>query len=145
MNWYGQFGNDVYDAAFWQGRYFADNSNYFRFDKGDEPYQVNPDSNTPRIIYNDTRNTQDSDRYLEDGSYFRMKNVQLGYNVPEFLLKKLGVSAARIYLSGNNLITVTAYKGLDPDFINTDVWNRGTDSFSFPNTRSFMTGLEITF
>lgn len=145
MMWYGQLGNDIYDVAYWQGRYFADNSNYFRFEKGEEPYQVNPNSNTPRIIYNDTRNTQDSDRYLEDGSYFRLKNVQLGYMVPEFLLKKIGVTAMRLYVSGNNLITLTSYKGLDPDFINTDVWNRGTDSFAFPNTRSFMTGLEITF
>lgn len=145
MMWYGQLGNDVYDVAFWQGRYFADNSNYFRFDKGEEPYQVNPSSNTPRIIYNDTRNTQDSDRYLEDGSYFRMKNIQLGYTLPKSLLNKFGVGSMRFYVSGNNLITVTSYKGLDPDFINTNVWNRGTDSFSFPNTRSFMTGLEITF
>lgn len=145
MIWYGQIGNDVYDVAYWQGRYFADNSNYFRFGKGEEPYQINPDSNTPRIIYNDTRNTQDSDRYLEDGSYFRMKNIQLGYTFPKFLLNKFGIAAMRLYVSGNNLVTITSYKGLDPDFINTNVWNRGTDSFSFPNTRSFMTGLEITF
>ena len=145
MMWYGQFGNDVYDVAYWQGRYFADNSNYFVFEKGEEPYQVNPDSDTPRIIYNDTRNTMDSDRYLEKGTYFRMKNIQLGYNLPKILLNKVGLSNLRLYVSGNNLITFTGYKGLDPDFINTDVWNRGTDSFSFPNTRSIMTGLELTF
>ena len=145
MSWYGQSGNKVYDVAYWQGRYFADNSNYYRFAKGEEPYQVNPKSNTPRIIYNDTRNTQDADRYLEDGSYLRMKNIQVGYTFPKYMLEKVGIAALRIYVSGNNLVTFTAYKGLDPDFINTNVWNRGTDSFSFPNTRSFMTGLEITF
>jgi TonB-dependent starch-binding outer membrane protein SusC len=145
MNWYGQFGNDVYDVAFWQGRYFADNSNYYKFRKGEEPYQVNPNSSFPRIIYNDTRNTQDNDTYLEKGTYLRLKNFQLGYTFPKKTLQKIGVEALRLYVSGNNLITFTAYRGLDPDFINTDVWNRGTDSFSFPNTRSFMTGLDITF
>jgi TonB-dependent starch-binding outer membrane protein SusC len=145
MSWYGQFGNDVYNVAQWQGRYFADNSNYLNFEKGEEPYQVNPDSNTPRIIYNDTRNTRESDRYLENGSYFRMKNFQIGYNFAPEMIQKMSLSNLRVYVSGNNLITFTAYKGLDPDFINTNVWNRGTDSFAFPNTRSFMMGLEITF
>jgi TonB-linked SusC/RagA family outer membrane protein len=145
MSWYGQIGNDVYNVAYWQGRYFSDNSNYFKFEKGEEPYQVNPNSNTPRIIYNDTRNTQNSDRYLEKGSYLRMKNFQVGYTFPKSLINKTGIDALRVYVSGNNLVTLTSYRGLDPDFINTDVWNRGTDSFAFPNTRSFMTGLEITF
>lgn len=145
MAWYGQTGNDIYNTAMWQGRYFADNSNYINFRKGEEPYQVNPNSNTPRIIYNDTRNTQNSDRYLEKGNYFRLKNIQLGYTFPKQMLSKYGISALRFYASGNNLITLTSYRGLDPDFINTDVWNRGTDSFSFPNTRSVMTGVEITF
>lgn len=145
MSWFGQFGNEVYNVAFWQGRYFADNSNYYKFEKGEEPYQVNPESDFPRIIYNDTRNTQTSDMYLESGSYFRMKNIQLGYTFPKELLGRTGVEALRLYISGNNLVTFTGYRGLDPDFINTDVWNRGTDSFSFPNTRSFMTGLDITF
>jgi TonB-linked SusC/RagA family outer membrane protein len=145
MSWYGQFGNEIYDVAFWQGRYFADNSNYYKFEKGEEPYQVNPESNFPRIIYNDTRNTQNSDMYLENGAFLRMKNIQLGYTLPHELISKIGVEALRLYVSGNNLVTLTQYRGLDPDFISTDVWNRGTDSFSFPNTRSFMTGLEITF
>jgi len=145
MMWNGQFGNDVYNVAYWQGRYFADNSNYFAFEAGEEPYQVNPNSSFPRIIYNDTRNTQTSDRYLESGSYLRMKNFQIGYTFPSETLKKTGIDALRLYISGNNLITLTEYRGLDPDFINTDVWNRGTDSFSFPNTRSFMAGLDITF
>lgn len=50
MMWNGQFGNKIYNVSRWQGRLFADNSNYIRFEKGEEPYQVNPNSNTPRII-----------------------------------------------------------------------------------------------
>jgi hypothetical protein len=145
MMWNGQFGNDVYNVALWQGRYFADNSNYYIFEAGEEPYQVNPNSSFPRIIYNDTRNTQPSDRYLESGSYMRLRNFQLGYTFPSVMLEKWGIDALRLYISGNNLVTFTEYRGLDPDFISTDVWNRGTDSFAFPNTRSFMAGLDITF
>ena len=72
--WNGQFGNKIYNVSRWQGRLFADNSNYIRFEKVEEPYQVNPNSNTPRIIYGDVRNSRDADRFLENGSYFRMKN-----------------------------------------------------------------------
>lgn len=76
MMWNGQFGNKIYNVSRWQGRLFADNSNYIRFEKGEEPYQVNPNSNTPRIIYGDFRNSRDADRFLENGSYFRMKNTR---------------------------------------------------------------------
>ena len=145
MMWYGQFGNKVYNIAQWQGRYFADNSNYLRFKKGEEPYQVNPNSDTPRIIYGDWRNTQGSDRYLENGSFFRMKNISLGYTFRGNWMKKAGVDNLRVYASGNNLLTLTKYKGLDPDFVNTNIWNMGTDSFAYPNTRSVMFGVEFTF
>lgn len=145
MMWYGQFGNDIYDVTYWQSTYFADNSNYLRFKSGEEPYQVNPNSNSPRIIYGDSRNTYASDRYLQNGSFFRMKNIQLGYNLNQGLIKRFGVEGLRLYIAGNNLITLTSYTGLDPDFINTNVWDRGTDSFAFPNMRSLMFGLDITF
>lgn len=81
MMWNGQFGNKIYNVSRWQGRLFADNSNYIRFEKGEEPYQVNPNSNTPRIIYGDFRNSRDADRFLENGSYFRMKNISLEFNL----------------------------------------------------------------
>jgi len=145
MMWYGQFGNDIYNVPLWQGRLFADNSNYINFKKGEEPYQENPNSNTPRIIYGDFRNTYDSDRYLENGSYLRLKTMQLGYTFDKRLISRLGVEDLRLYVAGNNLLTFTKYKGLDPDFVNTDVWDRGTDNFAFPNTSSVMFGLDLTF
>src|SRR5690606_34732217 len=71
MQWYGQFGNDVINGALRQGRLFSDNSNYIRFEPGNEPYQENPNSNFPRIIYGDLRNTRgDTDLWLESGSFF---------------------------------------------------------------------------
>jgi TonB-linked SusC/RagA family outer membrane protein len=145
MMWNGQFGNKVYNVAMWQGRLFADNSNYIQFRKGEEPWQVNPNSSTPRIIYGDNRNMWDADRYLENGSYFRMKSISVGYNFRKELLRNFGIEGLRFYVSGNNLLTITSYRGLDPDFVNTNVWNRGTDSFAYPNTRSVMFGLDLTF
>lgn len=145
MMWNGQFGNKIYNVAQWQGRLFADNSNYIRFKKGEEPYQVNPNSNTPRIIYGDQRNSKDSDRFLENGSYFRMKNISIGYNFKKNWLTNLGIENLRLFATGSNLITITGYSGLDPDFVNTNIWNSGTDGFAYPNTRSVMFGLDLTF
>lgn len=146
MMWNGQFGNKIYDVSRWQGRLFADNSNYIRFEKGEEPYQVNPNSNTPRIIYGDFRNSRDADRFLQNGSYFRMKNISIGYNFKQKWLTNLGVEKLRVFATGSNLITITGYSGLDPDFKGANsVWNSGTDSFAYPNTRSVMFGLDLTF
>ena len=146
MMWYGQFGNDVLNGSMRQGRLFADNSNYIRFESGQEPYQENPNSDFPRIIYGDMRNTRgDSDLWLEDGSFFRLRNIQVGYTVPNQLLSRTGLSDLRLSLTGNNLITLTKYKGLDPDFINNNVWDRGTDNMAFPNARTIMLGLQVKF
>lgn len=146
MMWNGQFGNKIYNVSRWQERLFADNSNYIRFEKGEEPYQVNPNSNTPRIIYGDFRNSRDADRFLENGSYFRMKNISIGYNFKQKWLTNLGVEKLRLFATGSNLITITGYSGLDPDFKGANsVWNSGTDSFAYPNTRSVMFGLDLTF
>lgn len=146
MFWNGQFGNDVLNGGMRQGRLFSDNSNYIRFEKGHEPYQENPNSDFPRIIYNDTRNTRgDSDLWLESGSYLRLRNIQLGYTFDKPTLARLQLSSLRIFVSGNNLLTITNYKGLDPDFINNDVWDRGTDNMAFPNPRTVMMGLQLSF
>lgn len=145
MMWNGQFGNKVFNVARWQGRLFSDNSNYIRFKSGEEPYQINPNSNTPRIIYGDDRNSVQSDRFLENGSYFRMKNISVGYNFRQKWLANLGIEKLRLYATGSNLITLTGYSGLDPDFRSDSVWNSGTDSFAYPNMRSVMFGLDLTF
>jgi len=92
------------------------------------------------------RNTRgDTDLWLESGSFFRMRNVQIGYTFPQRWLAKAGMNTLRAYVSGNNLITLTKYTGLDPDFINTSVWDRGTDNMAFPNARTIMLGLQVNF
>jgi TonB-linked SusC/RagA family outer membrane protein len=84
-----------------------------------------------------------SDRFVEDGSYLRCRNVTLGYTLPA--LK--GVQQVRLYVSGNNLFTITNYRGLDPE-VNTYAGSNtviGVDNLVYPPSRSFLGGLQVTF
>ena len=87
-----------------------------------------------------------SDRFVENGSYLRLKNITLSYTFPKQWLQKAQIENARLSLSCENVATITGYSGLDPDFKGANsVWNSGTDSFAYPNTRSVMFGLDLTF
>jgi len=95
----------------------------------------------PRAIFNDpNKNTRPSDRFIEDGSYVRIKNVTLGYNLPKSLMAKAFISSARVYLSAQNLVTFTNYKGFDPE-----VGTSGIDNNVYPVTRTFSMGINLGF
>ncbi|MEI8086298.1 MAG: TonB-dependent receptor [Paludibacter sp.] len=84
-----------------------------------------------------------SDYWLEDGSFVRLDNLTLGYNVPN--TNKFGVSKLRVYFTGSNLLTITGYKGIDPELSYSGV-EFGLDNFNvYPKTRSFTLGLQLTF
>ncbi len=104
---------------------------------------ANPGSDIPRISLNDDNNNFGtvSDWYLEDASYLRLKNLTLGYSLPQPLISKIGVSNIRLYLTATNLFTITDYTGLDPEVI---VGN-GIDVGRFPQSRSFIGGLNLQF
>jgi hypothetical protein len=73
-----------------------------------------------------------------------LQTAQLGYSLPPNLLNRTKViRSLRIYLSGQNLYTITKYKGFDPDFINDGTINRGFDYGSFPNPRTLLVGLQV--
>ncbi len=88
-------------------------------------------------------------RFVEDGSYMRLKNATLGYTVPVDILNKLGagISRARIYLSGQNLLTFTNYTGLDPEVTATATspLTRGIEFYTMPQARTVMGGINISF
>lgn len=89
-----------------------------------------------------------SDRYVEDGSYIRLKNLQLGYTLPERIMSKSGMGNLRIYLSADNLLTFTKYKkGWDPEIyaLYGDPLMRGVDLGTYPVNRSFIVGLTLNF
>jgi len=76
---------------------------------------------------------------VEDGSYIRLKSLQLGYSVSKDLLSKVRISSFRIYLQAVNLFTITKYSGLDPEISNPS----GIDIGSYPNLRQVLVGLQI--
>jgi hypothetical protein len=84
---------------------------------------------------------QSSTRYLEDGSYLRLRNVTLGYNLPQSLIKRPRLSTARIFMSGDNLWTLTKFSGTDPEV---DLAT-GDSSIKYPTSRKFMFGLNVSF
>jgi len=88
-----------------------------------------------------------SSRFIENGSFLRIKNVTLGYTLPKDLLKKLWLKSARIYVSGQNLYTFTTYTGMDPEvnYYSTDNIIMGTDFFTYPQSRTILVGLNIGF
>lgn len=101
----------------------------------------------PRFTWNDSNGnwTKISDLYVEDGSYLRIKNVQLGYNIPAEVLQKVGLSKTRIYVSADNLFTFTGYSGYDPEIGASSPLNVGIDRGVYPQARSYRVGFNITF
>lgn len=97
---------------------------------------INPNAVNPFVVY---------DRWIEDGSYLRMNNIQLGYNIPADKLGISGIRQARIYVSGQNLLTVTNYGGFDPEVnrFGQDNILRGFDVNAYPISKTFIIGLNI--
>lgn len=99
----------------------------------------------PRLTSNDTNGnfTNMSDFYLEDGDYLRFKVVQLGYSLPKSVIDKIGFQKVRLYITGENLLTLTKYTGFDPEIGGDD--NFGVDRGFYAQARSFMFGANIQF
>ncbi|MCD8385434.1 MAG: TonB-dependent receptor [Bacteroidales bacterium] len=95
----------------------------------------------PRAVYGDPNgNNRVSDRYVEDGSYLRLKNITLAYNFPNRWLHRIGMHDARLSVSCENVATITGYSGFDPE-----VGVDGIDYSSFPISRTFNVGLSFNF
>jgi hypothetical protein len=111
---------------------------------------TNTNTDIPRAISEDpNQNVRPSTRWIEDGSYLRLKNVILGYNIPGSRLRTLSrgtISSFRIYVSSQNLLTFTGYNGWDPEIgsKNTTLTN-GIDYGQYPAARSFQVGVQVGF
>lgn len=132
----GVWGNKIYQA-------------YRRLDIPTANYPIeslnawtptNPASNYPRLTDTDPNNNfkNPSNFYLQNGAYFRIKTLQIGYTIPKALLTKADIQRIRIYVSSNNLATITPYKGFDPEI------SGGVDRGIYPQARTFMLGLDVT-
>jgi hypothetical protein len=106
----------------------------------------NPTGNQPRMTVTDAnKNNTFSDRYVEDGSYLRLKNLQIGYTLPKSLISKWHLNNARIFLASDNLLTITNYTGFDPEVADYygDPGNYGLDVGNYPQARTFRLGLNV--
>lgn len=148
-------------SIFLQGSYGGDILNYTRrtTERLSSPYfnqlvavsnrysSQNPDGNMPRYNQWHNNNWRVSDRFIEDGSYLRIQNVTLGYNLPSQLIKKAKMADARIFVTAQNLYTFTKYSGISPELgaYNNDVLLQNVDNGSYPTPRTFNFGINVTF
>lgn len=144
-NFYGTFGNDVFNTT--KRRYSGVSGDNVWAGTFDKTWHGEGTSNDlPRLSVNDRNQNYNrvSSFYVEDGSYFRCKMMQLGYTLPKNML---GNTSLRIYVSAQNLFTITKYKGLDPERPQTDGGSisTGIDWNSYPNPRTFLFGVDFKF
>ncbi len=142
MFWQGSAGNKIYNGTY-NGLMIGGLLNHHT-DMLDFWTPTNLDTNIPRPDQLETNaNARGSDRFIEDGDYIRLQSLQLGYNVPMENVKL--IDRLRVYLSGQNLLTLTGYKGYDPDFISDGLFSRGFEFGSFPNPRTLSLGIDVKF
>ena len=143
----GSLGNKVFNVVrYWTDR-MDDNSNY-RADL--EPWTPqNPSQTTPRAVYGTQgamNATAASDRWVEDGSFLRVQNVEVGYTLPARLTRQLGAASqgVRVYLNLQNVLTITGYSGWDPENIGFGALAPGFDDGQiFPNVRTYSLGFSL--
>jgi hypothetical protein len=149
---FGTFGNEIFDVQkeFYVFRNFS--TNVRRDLLTDSWTPENPDAKYPRLDVNDNFSHALSSFYVENGSYVRLRNVQIGYNVPSNRLR--WISGSRVYVQGENLLTFTGYDGLDPALPVSNVIGpagdirdqyRGVDRGTYPSNRTFSIGIVTTF
>jgi TonB-dependent starch-binding outer membrane protein SusC len=142
MFWQGAAGNKVYNGVY-NGlmiggllNHHEDELNYWTPD--------NTNTNVPRPdVLETNQNARPSTRFIQKGDFIRLQNLQVGYNVP--LKDNKIIERVRLFAQGSNILKITAYKGLDPDFMNDGLFSRGYDAGSFPNPRTITFGIEASF
>ncbi|MCF8226026.1 MAG: TonB-dependent receptor [Bacteroidales bacterium] len=141
---HGRFGQMIWNGSrATAGDFTQSQNNFVTLNPWTE---TNMDTDQPRLVFGDTRNSRgDQDRWLEDGSFFRISEIAFGYTVPETIIQKVKMDKLRLGISFNNLITFTNYKGLDPDFYDNGIFTISADNNAYPNTRSVMASLTIGF
>lgn len=108
------------------------------------------DAVLPQLTSSDQVSILPSTYYLEDGSYFRMKNIQLGYSFPASMVSRIGFTNVRLYVQGQNLFTITKYSGMDPE-INLRTYTAGNDrqigvdGGAYPTAKQYLVGLNLAF
>lgn len=140
----GVVGNKIYNATRQELENVTYGSNYLSTVL-DHWSESNHNAKTPRLVWNDPNQNArtESNRFLESGTYLRLRTLQLGYNFPDNLLGFF--KKARVYLEFDNLFTITSYSGYSPDVNDNSVYQRGFDEFIYPSNRTYVFGINLTF
>ncbi len=144
---YGVAGNLVFNGVRRTMESMNDVSNYPAYLK---PWTGEGTSNTtPRPVMGAAGGDnvhEYSDRWIEKGDYLRLKNLQIGYSFPQHWMDKTNfMENCRVYLSTENLFTLTGYTGYDPEISGGNVYSKGRDNGHFPPVRTFSVGLQLGF
>lgn len=144
LQFQGVAGVDVFNANLSYSRnFFGDNNTTTDIFQA---WTEDKHTQHPRNIASDPNGnfSRPSTYFIEDGSYLKLRNVQLGFNVPNNILDIINVGRLRIYFNANNILTFTDYSGMDPEIAGSNV-GRGVDYGLYPHTRTFGGGLEVQF
>jgi len=146
----GVSGNELLNGARYRG-YFDRTGNYFS-DALNGWTPTNTSTNIPRLTQQDTGNNRRmSTFYLENGSFFRLANAQLGYSIPNSILDKINVRKVRLFVSATNLFTITDYTGYYPEVGNNGrgnsvrLFSSGVDEAAYPTPRTYQFGIQVSF
>ncbi len=138
----GSYGNDVFNGI---RRRDLNNTN-LSTDMLDRWTGEGTSNTIPRFTFSDTnQNNRISDLYIEDASFVRLKNIQIGYTLPANLLNRIKARSWRFYISAENLFTLTGYSGADPEIGALSSFDIGIDRGVYPHARTFRLGTSITF
>ena len=140
MFWQGTAGNDIYDATM---RVDKQNQNLPTWILGRWTGE-GTSNEIPRYVVGNTSNLVASDLFVTDGSYLRLKNIQLGYTLPQHITKRFFVESMRFFVSAENLLTFTKYHGYDPE-ISSGGTSLGVDWGVYPQARTWSIGFNIGF
>ncbi|HMG66773.1 MAG TPA: hypothetical protein VK588_03770, partial [Chitinophagaceae bacterium] len=151
---YGVYGNKILNYAkssmeSFQNRGFVGVQNVSREYYMNHWSPTNPSNTFGRPSYNDDAigSNAPSSAWIEDGSFLKLKNVTVGYTIPVNLLNRFSISKIRLYVSTQNLFTITNYSGLDPEIglQGGNATQNGIDNGTYPSSRYYTFGLNVTF
>ena len=164
MFWQGAFGNQIFNATKFYG---YNNDGLYNWDvnfvndhyRGKEvvaknaddeiiaTFPTNTDAKYPRLDPSNSNGnfSRISSFYVENGSYFRLKNLQFGITLPEKWTSKVAISRAKIYVGARNILTFTKYTGMDPEVTQSDPLVSGIDKAAYPQARAIIFGVNLQF
>jgi len=144
---YGVYGNEIFNAT----KFYTHNSS-LRYNVSKDlvdRWLLEGDTDDPdlaRLNLNDANNSLRSDRFIEDGSYLRLKTLQLEYSIPERFFTNIDISGLKLFVGGENIFTLTNYTGYDPEIgigYHNNPLDRGIDRARYPSPRVFYLGLNV--